>query len=239
MLYVRHCLANGRAMTTIESRRQAILAAMVQVIGGKGYHEATVADVLSEAGVSRATFYKHFDDKHECFLAAYDRAAERTVTAIASGCAPERAWTERARGSLEALLELFVAEPELARAVIVEPAVAGGDARRRQWAMTARVALMLASARGRVVPALPANTGLMAVGGVAGLLFDEIQAGRVAELGQRLPDLLFALLVPYLGPCQAAEKVQRRVSTPLLRGKATADARRVAARGREAARSRR
>jgi AcrR family transcriptional regulator len=54
-----------------ESRRDLILAAMIRVVGEKGYKQTSVADVIEKAGTSRTTFYKHFEDKHDCFLAAY------------------------------------------------------------------------------------------------------------------------------------------------------------------------
>jgi hypothetical protein len=136
------------------------------------------------------------------------------VRCCIEGCAGQRPWLERVRGGLGALVELLAAEPELARTVVVEAAVAGAQARRRQWAATGRFAQLLEAGRDERGPALPANTGLMATSAVAGLLFDEIQTGRVAELPQRLPDLLFALLVPYLGPVDAAEEMRRAAAYP-------------------------
>jgi AcrR family transcriptional regulator len=194
------------AMAEGESRRHSILEAMVRVAGRKGYREATVSDAIAEAGVSRTTFYKHFDDKHECFLAAYDMAAERALAAIEAGCAREATWAARAYRGLESLVDILVAEPDLARTVVVEPTIGGVAARRRQLATTARIALSLETARRPEDSDLPANTALMAVGAVTGLLFDEIQAGRTAQLRERLSHLLFALLVPYVGPQQAAEE---------------------------------
>ena len=54
----------------LESRRDRILTAMIRVVGRKGYDATSVADVIAEADTSRTTFYKHFEDKHDCFLAA-------------------------------------------------------------------------------------------------------------------------------------------------------------------------
>jgi AcrR family transcriptional regulator len=200
-------------MAQSESRRQSIVEAMARIAGRKGYREVAVADAIAEAGVSRTTFYKHFDGKLDCFLAAYDLAVERMLATIAAGCEPQRPWPERVRAGLESLIELLTAEPELARAAIVETAVAGAGARRRQWAAIARVALLLEAGE-REGPELPANTGLMAVSAVTGLLFDEIQAGRTGELPRRFPELLFALFVPYLGPGRAAEEMRRADPMP-------------------------
>jgi AcrR family transcriptional regulator len=226
-------------MVKAQSQRQAILEGMVRVAGRKGYREATVSDIIAASGVARSTFYKHFANRHECFLGAYDIAAERVLAAIETSCDRQCAWIERACGGLESSLELFVAEPWLARSVVVEPAVVGADARRRQWAMTARIGLLLESTREPEAPDLPANTALMALGAVTGLLFDEIQAARTGMLFERLPHLLFALLVPYLGPRQAAEEAWRKGSTASFPGRARAGARPAAARVPAAARRRR
>ena len=42
-----------------------------------GYSELSVQDVLDRAGVSRPTFYEQFENKEDCFLAAFDAAAAR------------------------------------------------------------------------------------------------------------------------------------------------------------------
>ena len=52
------------------SPRGRILEAVAQVVALKGYAAATVADVVARAGVSRKTFYEHFNDKEDAFLAA-------------------------------------------------------------------------------------------------------------------------------------------------------------------------
>jgi len=187
------------------TRRDAIVEAMIQVAGGKGYVATSVADVLAEAGASRTTFYKHFGDKRECFLAAYDLAAARIFNAAEAGCEGGRDWRRRAAGGLGAVVELLAADPPLARTAIVEGSAAGAEARRRHRATIDRFARLLEPGRPRQPYELPPNTALMAVGAVLGLILDELREGRAASLPRILPELEFALLVPYLGPRIAAE----------------------------------
>ncbi len=47
---------------------------MAEAVGERGYAETTVRDVLERARMSRRTFYELFDNREECFLAAYDQA---------------------------------------------------------------------------------------------------------------------------------------------------------------------
>ncbi len=212
--YVRCCTAvTAQALT---SRRKAVVEATIRVVGRRGYRAATVADLIAEAGVSRTTFYKHFADKHECFLAAYELVAKRVLDTVVEECDERRvgdgprSWLEGVRAGVGSLIELLAGDPELARVAVVEVVMAGTEARQRQLELIERFARLLegdGSTAVRTDPAsteLPPSTGLMAAGAVAGLLFDEIQAGRTTELRRRLPDLLFALFVPYLGPREAS-----------------------------------
>lgn len=197
-------------MAGSETRRQLILEAMVRVVGRKGYKATSVADVIEEAGVSRTTFYKHFEDKHECFLAAYDMVTERVLAEVIASCDGERTWLERVRIGLSTIVDMFALDPELARTAIVEVAAAGADARSRHWNAITRFTEFLEDgeelAGGRE---LPENIALMAAGAVSGLIFDELLTGRAERLPQLLPDLLFALLVPYIGPGAATEEMRR------------------------------
>ena len=196
----------------VGSRRDALLRGMIDAVGENGYRDVSVADALAEAGVSRTTFYKHFEDKLDCYLAAYDAAASEVVAAIEAGCDPELPWPDRVRGALGRALDLFVADPHLARAGVVEIAAAGPAGQSRRAAMLDRLAGLLERGDAPADPELPPNTATMAAGAALGLVFEEIEAGRTAELAERLPDLLFAVLVPYLGPGAASAEAHPPLS---------------------------
>jgi len=192
------------------SRRDQILAAMIRVVGRKGYRETSVADVIEEADTSRTTFYKHFEDKHECFLASYDMLIERVFAEVVDKCDGAEPWLERVEKGLETIVQLFAVEPELARTAMVEVAAAGADARQRHWSAVERFTRYLDHGRELSDGAeLPANISKLSAGAVSGLIFDELQAGRAEQLPELLPDLVFAMLVPYIGPSAAAEEMRR------------------------------
>ena len=50
-----------------QETRRSIVRAAERVFGRKGYGEATVDDIISEAGISRGAFYHHFANKKEVF----------------------------------------------------------------------------------------------------------------------------------------------------------------------------
>src|SRR4249920_3442076 len=68
-------LPPGRGTTAEEAEqnhRERLFGAMVAKVAEQGYEATTVADLVELSGVSRSAFYKHFTDKHECFLAAIE-----------------------------------------------------------------------------------------------------------------------------------------------------------------------
>jgi AcrR family transcriptional regulator len=197
------------------TRRHAIVEGMIRAAGKKGYLSTSVADVLAESRASRTTFYKHFEDKQACFLAAYDLAAGQVLDAAKAGCGAGGRWRERAVGGLAAVVGLLAAEPELARVTVIEAAPAGPDARERQrFAIAHLAALLEPRDEPGLRQGLPANTAPMAVGAVVGLVFDELRAGRAANLPSLLPELEFALLVPFLGPRAVVEARSAAASAP-------------------------
>ncbi len=56
-----------------EDRRRQLLEAALDVFSSKGYHGASVADVIRRAGVARGTFYLYFESKRNCFEALLDQ----------------------------------------------------------------------------------------------------------------------------------------------------------------------
>jgi AcrR family transcriptional regulator len=56
-------------------QRERLLGGMAKAVARRGYTDATVAQAIAYAGVSRSTFYEHFADKQECFLATFQQLA--------------------------------------------------------------------------------------------------------------------------------------------------------------------
>lgn len=181
----------------------------------KGYEATTVTDVIEVAGVSRATFYEMFDDKASCFLEAYDAVIDVLVAHVSSAYEAARGepWPDRIAAALRGLIELLSAEADIARMAMVEVTAAGEDAREHYRAALARFTPFLEEGReySGQGDKLPADTARFAIGGATSMIFDEIRAGGGPDLERILPALVFAVLMPYLGP-EAAEEEMRRVA---------------------------
>jgi AcrR family transcriptional regulator len=126
----RHRLARE---AVLESQRGRMLHAMAHAVLEKGYVHTTVADVLGRARVSRETFYEHFDDKEDCFLAAYALSVETLLDTMAAA-APTRATSPhtRLRRVLSAYLNVMSREEAMARVFLVDVYAAGPAALERR-----------------------------------------------------------------------------------------------------------
>lgn len=190
------------------SQRERLLDAAVRCVAEKGYAATTVGDLTRLAGVSRTTFYEQFQDKEECCLAALDRAADDLISRVTAAFEGEERWPDRVRAGLATLLDTLAGDPAVARLALVGVGAAGPAAQRRQRSLIQRLTPLFEEGREFVPGArrLPANTSRMAVGGVAGLIADEVIAGRTSDLRLLQPDAVFAALTPYLGPAVAAKE---------------------------------
>ena len=108
-----------------EIQRQRLLAGMAAVAVERGAANASVAHVVSRAGVSRRTFYELFADREACFIAAFDQAVALAAASVVPAYEGEDRWRERIRAGLAALLAFLDAEPLMARLAVVEALGAG------------------------------------------------------------------------------------------------------------------
>lgn len=193
------------------SQRTRIHQAMIEVVSERGYPETRVVDVIGVAGVSRKTFYELFDSKEDCFLAAYDvlldTLLEETTESFESRVGAS--WAERVCAALETLLEHLASHPEEARFAIVEVLAAGPKAHARRDAALRQFTGFLEAGRSETSVELPGITSLSLVGGVNELLYSEILHGAITSLPSRLPDLMFWITLPFLGPDGAAAERER------------------------------
>lgn len=199
----------------VRSERERVLEAMVRVAAAKGYEATTVGDVVEFAAVSREVFDEMFESKEACFLEAYDAVFDVLVAHVTAAfeAAADEPWPEQIAAGLGALVELLAAEADIARMAMVEVTAAGDDARERYRAMLTRFTPFMEEGRtySGQGEELPADTARFAIGGATSMIFDEVRAGRGPELKRILPDLVFAVLMPYLGS-EAAEDEMRRVT---------------------------
>ncbi|HEX9967100.1 MAG TPA: TetR/AcrR family transcriptional regulator [Solirubrobacterales bacterium] len=190
-------------------QRERMLAAMLVTVNELGYRTLTVQDVLSRAGVSRPTFYEQFDDKEDCFLAAFDAAAGRMRKRLdATLDEVEGAWRDRFRAGLRELLRFVAEDPDAARTLIVEArASSPAGLRRRDELLDGFASCIEAEARKSLDESPSAIAAAGVVGGIESVLYARLQKGETADLESLLPSLMYFAVLPYEGREAAAEEL--------------------------------
>lgn len=205
--------ARTRGKTASASReqiqRELLLGGMARAAAEKGFAAVRVADVLELSGLSRDTYYKHFDDKEDCFLAAFDAAVGTILERVEEAVASEAMAAGRAEAGLRALVEPFAMEPAIARLVAIEIRAAGPIGQERYSRALARLGRLIAVASGRASAEAGDDVPRLVAGAVSSTIVREVSEGRTAQMEGLVPELVFTVLTPCIGSERAAEEMRQ------------------------------
>jgi AcrR family transcriptional regulator len=188
------------------SQRARMLDAITRAVSHKGYSRVTVGDVVSEAAVSRRTFYEQFRDKEDCFLAAYATGTEALIkdlveASVAVG--PDAHWREVLKVAIDTYVGMLAADPEFARTFLVDVLGAGPAAvelRRQVYEQFVQQYVVLARLAARQQPELgevPEIYLRALVGGIGELVQQHVltkDARTLPELAPVLVQLVTAVI---------------------------------------------
>lgn len=155
----------------------------------KGYAETTIADIVREAGVSRRTFYEHFETKAECLVALYEAASLQALAVLAAGVDDDEPWQAQVERALGDYFSWMAQNPALLRTLFVEILGLGAEGltvRRLVHEQIARFVIKVVNA----APGAPAISPQLAsaiVGGISELVLEKVEQGRAAEMASLAP----------------------------------------------------
>jgi AcrR family transcriptional regulator len=194
-----------------EIQRARLIAGAVRAVDELGYTRATVTDITRSARVSRRTFYEQFSSFEDCLGAVLDNIVERVAGELAHAGLTGLSWRERVRGGLCLILSFLDREPALARVCVVQTARGG----QRVLEHRERIARELVrtveegrqeGARAKDPPPLTAE-GL--VGAAVSIVHVRLMRGEREALTGLLGELMYMIVLPYLGPAVARRERAR------------------------------
>jgi AcrR family transcriptional regulator len=100
-----------------------ISAAMLELVSRQGYETTTVSDVISLIGMSRKTFYEHFEDRRGCFMWVCERVGAQWLQQAREAIAATPEGQSQTIALLSTLFTRAIEQPGALRAVMLEPAV--------------------------------------------------------------------------------------------------------------------
>lgn len=174
--------------------RERLLVGMAAAVVERGLAASTVADVVRHARASRRTFYEHFRDRDDCYLALYDVGTDRLVWLFENSLTPGEDWFTEIVEASRVYLSGLVAVPALARAGIAEMTSLGPRALEARLIALQRLADVLirlhdqARERHADIPSrpIPPDHALALMAGVHELVLVRVQEDRIEDVVDEL-----------------------------------------------------
>jgi AcrR family transcriptional regulator len=186
-----------------ENQRRRLMDAVAVISRERGYGGLTVSGIARRARVSHQTFYDHFSDRGEAFVATYQQDAQDTFAFAAEAyLANQHDWPRAVHAGLERLLDWLAARPDHAHLGFVGFLAAGGEAYPIRYEALQTFAALLSPGydQSREVPVI---AGEAIAGGVFEIIAEEVLRGRAERLTEILPLITYITLAPFVGPEEA------------------------------------
>lgn len=188
-----------------QHQRERILHAVTTLTAAEGYAGLSIPEIAASANISHRTFYEHFTNKDEAFLAAYDAAFTQLFAACWYAASEQADWALGVREGIRAWVDYVAADPDMARFGFNDVLTSGPAAADKVDESHQAFAHLLSFGfqnlpAGREVPAI---VPYAIAGGIAGLVSDWVVDGRAHELPHLAPELCYIALAPFLGDTTA------------------------------------
>jgi AcrR family transcriptional regulator len=178
-------------------QRERLVEAMVQAVSERGVVATTISDLVARAGISRRTFYEHFDNKEDCLLATYDTILESEVHRLLDLASADLGWLEQLEAIVRALFDAIAERPDAARLICVEMGASGAIGVQR-WADGAtRFERFICEGFERAPGAgtIPDPVARAVVGALRKIIYSRVREERSnkslkAELARVVPELM-------------------------------------------------
>ncbi len=201
------------APSSTETERDRVIEGFIETVADLGYNATSLEAILARTGIDEETFHRHFADKEECFLAAWDYVTRRARPRALAAYESRDTWVEQMRAVGEEIYDYATKHPAHARIIYVEGPAAGERARQRV-ASTLEVFTELID-RGRCELDDPDSLTRATAEGLAGAVYEQagvlLMRGADEEIPQLVPQLMFAVVLPYLGIEQAMKELHREI----------------------------
>jgi len=184
-------------------RRQQILHAAREVFAKRGYHQATIDDIVAQAGVARGTFYLYFEDKRAVFSDLIDRFSAKLTMAIVSIVTedPDRPVADQIHANVRGIIATCLADRTLTRILFTDAVGIDSDFDRKLGTFYDTLVQLLTESLkegqrlGIVGDGEPRVLAYMSIGALKELLYQAVTLG----LAEESADVLTSHICSFLG----------------------------------------
>jgi TetR/AcrR family fatty acid metabolism transcriptional regulator len=102
-----------------DAKRTAMMQAAVRVFAEKGYHSATIRDIVAAADVAVGTFYFYFPDKETLFVYLYEETAEFMLQTLQQAVTGRATLPKQIAAAIQAYVNIGLYEPAVVNLLLV------------------------------------------------------------------------------------------------------------------------
>ncbi len=103
-----------------EGRKDRIMEAALRIFAGKGFQEATIAEISREAEVSEPTVYEHFGTKEDLLFAIPEKITRESIEEMEKVLEFIQGAEARVRAILRAYIRLYQTNPDYAALALLQ-----------------------------------------------------------------------------------------------------------------------
>lgn len=165
---------------------------MVEAVARHGFAGTTLRELVTLAGVSKTTFYEHFDSKQDCFLATFDEIIDQATRRVSAAFREPGDFQARLLAGLTSFMDLAIEEPAAASLTAVESLTLGaaGVAHRERGSAAFEVMVRQSFDHSPSQVEVPDLIVRAIVGGIRGVVYHRLRDGRAEELPGLVPELV-------------------------------------------------
>ena len=117
----------ARRATLESATKDRLLQAAMDVFADRGYHGATVDDIVAASETSKGAFYHYFPSKQGVFLRLLDQLADLVEAGVETAIERQQGALGKVEAALRVVLEVTSERRDLARILLIEAAALGPE----------------------------------------------------------------------------------------------------------------
>ena len=193
--------------TVGQEQRRRIRRATGELVAKRGYSGVSVELITKRAKVSFKTFYKQYSNKEEAFVDLFDTAVAATEAQVRAALeTADLEWPQQVAVAMRTFFEAILAEPLIARALLVEGPTAGPAilARYDQIAKAFVPILFRGREYNPDADELPETIEETLAGAVLWSAYQRLNFSETDRIVELIPENIQLVLRPYIGEAEAS-----------------------------------
>ncbi len=173
-------------------QKARLQGALVEAVARHGYAGTTLRELVTLAGVSKSTFYEHFESKQDCFLSTFDEIVAQLSVRVGEAYRSGGDDRERLTAGLTAFMNLAVEEPGAASLTAVESLTLGAAGVAHRERASEGFEALIQQSFDHSPSTHPVSPTIVRgiVAGIRGVSYRRLRSGKGEELPTVVEDLV-------------------------------------------------